>query len=597
MRTKLTKIALALFGLAMIFTISCPYPPPPCMYEPGGCAGGPHQQRYSSSAVSSSSSILVELSSSSSVEPSSSSVAPSSSSFAVLSSSSTSPSSSSMATYTVIYDANGGTGAPSSQMKTHNVPLKLNTTSPTRIGYTFVIWNTASNGGGTSYAPGNNYATNANATLYAQWKANTYTVICNPNFGTGTPTSQIKTHDVTLNLSCPVPTRVGYTFVIWNTAADGSGTSYAPGVAYTNNANITLYAQWKPNIYTVKYDANGATEVTVPADQIKIHDIPLNLSGAVLTRIGYTFNNWNTSPNGSGMFYAPGVPYTNNTNVTLYAQWKPNTYTVKYDANGITGVTVPADQTKIHDIPLTLNSTIPTKTGYKFVIWNTVSNGSGTSYAPGAPYINNAGATLYAQWNQISIINGPPVSYGGETYQTVVIGKQTWFKRNLNYNASGSKCYKGEASNCAIYGRLYDWNTAKSACPGGWHLPSNADWDELMTAVGGYSTAGTKLKSSSGWGEKDASRSGVIAGTDNFGFSALPGGYRYLSSNNQTFSGGGYYDEEGHWHDGDIGYWWSATEGSSSQAYRRSMYNYREDVYWDDLNKDGLFSVRCLKDQ
>jgi len=350
-----------------------------------------------------------------------------------------------------------------------------------------------------------------------------------------------------------------------------------------------------------------------PSSQVKIHDVPLNLNGASPTRVGYTFLTWNTEANGSGMSYAPGTNYTTNANIKLYAQWKANTYTVIYDANSGTGA--PPSQIKIHDIPLKLSGAEPTRAGYTFVTWNTVVNGNGTSYAPGAPYKENADVILYARWNQTGIIYGPSVSYGGETYQTVVIGNQTWFKRNLNYEKGTSKCYNNEASNCKIYGRLYDWATAmdinvsynsqswggsdvkhRGICPANWHIPSNADWEELMTAVGGSSTAGTKLKSSSGWGEKDASRIGVLASTDIVGFSALPGGYRYILNKNFVFSGGGYYDEEGRYQDGDLGYWWSATEGSSNQAYRRTMYNYREDVYWDHLNKDGLFSVRCLKD-
>jgi uncharacterized protein (TIGR02145 family) len=183
-----------------------------------------------------------------------------------------------------------------------------------------------------------------------------------------------------------------------------------------------------------------------------------------------------------------------------------------------------------------------------------------------------------------------------KTYKTVEIGEQVWMAENLNYDAEGSKCYNNLESNCTTYGRLYNWATAmalpsscnsntcssqigakhQGICPSGWHIPSDAEWDVLMTAVGGSSTAGTKLKATSGW-------NGSGNGTDAYGFAALPGGGGY--------SRGDFYDV------GNYGYWWCATESSINFAYRRSMYYYSELAYWDYYSyKDRLFSVRCLQD-
>jgi hypothetical protein len=80
-----------------------------------------------------------------------------------------------------------------------------------------------------------------------------------------------------------------------------------------------------------------------------------------------------------------------------------------------------------------------------------------------------------------------------EDYKTVPIGTQQWMAKNLNCNVSGSVCYNNDPANCDTYGRLYNWTAAKTVCPTGWHLPSDAEWDALITAVGGPSTAGTKL--------------------------------------------------------------------------------------------------------
>jgi uncharacterized protein (TIGR02145 family) len=111
----------------------------------------------------------------------------------------------------------------------------------------------------------------------------------------------------------------------------------------------------------------------------------------------------------------------------------------------------------------------------------------------------------------------------------VVVGGQTWMAENLNVTTADSWCYENSADSCKKYGRLYTWAATKTACPNGWHLPSRDEWDQLAITAGGTGTyghedrAGTKLKSTSGW----ASYNGRNGGTDDYGFSALPGGLRY----------------------------------------------------------------------
>jgi len=163
----------------------------------------------------------------------------------------------------------------------------------------------------------------------------------------------------------------------------------------------------------------------------------------------------------------------------------------------------------------------------------------------------------------------------GKKYKTAKIGDQTWIAENLNYNVNSSVCYENKPANCAKYGRLYSWVAAKNACPLGWHLPSKSEYEILDKAVGGEKAAGKKLKAESGW-NSDGN------GTDEFKFSALPGGGGY--SGKSFFGVGGY------------GRWWSASEGSSYYAYYRYMYYSNEYVYWDSGAKSSLFSVRCLLD-
>ena len=153
------------------------------------------------------------------------------------------------------------------------------------------------------------------------------------------------------------------------------------------------------------------------------------------------------------------------------------------------------------------------------------------------------------------------------TYKYVTIGTQVWMAENLNYGVSGSYCYDNDLSNCDIYGRLYEWNTAMSGasssnatpsgvqgvCPSGWHLPSDAEWTILndyvdanngIDAVGNSlkaNSVGNSLKATTGW---DYSR--VSKATDQFGFSALPAGTS--ESNGMAFV-----------YEGACGHWWSAT--------------------------------------
>ena len=190
-----------------------------------------------------------------------------------------------------------------------------------------------------------------------------------------------------------------------------------------------------------------------------------------------------------------------------------------------------------------------------------------------------------------------------KTYKTVKIGNQTWMAENLNFEAKGSKCYGegseviiekgGEATtetgevydredtfitlsnaeikaNCEKYGRLYDWETAIKACPSGWHLPSKEEWQTLVNFAGGDEIAGEKLKAKSGW-----QKSGN--GTDNYEFSALPGGCR---NENGVFDEVGYY-----------GNWWSTDNYNG--CWR--MFYSAKSIYNCNFDKSNLHSVRCIQ--
>lgn len=265
--------------------------------------------------------------------------------------------------YTVSYNAGAGSGAPEAQTKTAGVNLTLSSVTPTWTGHTFSEWNTAADGSGTSYSPGGTYSADADVTLYAIWTTDTYTVSYNANSGSGAPASQTKTYGEDLVLSDTLPTYSGNTFVEWNTAADGTGTSYAPGGTYTANAAVTLYATWTPTVYTVTYDANG--HGTAPSAQTKSPGGSVTVAAAI-SATGCSFVAWNTKADASGTAYAPGGTYSADADVTLYAIWLVGVYTVTFNADG--GTVTPATKLVFYGSTYGTLPT-PTKTGKTFYGW------------------------------------------------------------------------------------------------------------------------------------------------------------------------------------------------------------------------------------
>lgn len=175
----------------------------------------------------------------------------------------------------------------------------------------------------------------------------------------------------------------------------------------------------------------------------------------------------------------------------------------------------------------------------------------------------------------------------GTSYRTIRIGAQVWMAENLKYKAGNSWCYDNDANNCQKYGRLYDWQAAMNACPGGWHLPTDEEWAALEKNVGGAETAGMKLKSTNGWvGWTSAVENDN--GTDAYGFTVLPAGSR---GNRSSFCCLG---KEGEF--------WSATEDDEGPAWRRGSYAWKhgfateyENVRRFAHSKEEEMSVRCIE--
>ncbi len=168
----------------------------------------------------------------------------------------------------------------------------------------------------------------------------------------------------------------------------------------------------------------------------------------------------------------------------------------------------------------------------------------------------------------------------GQTYKTVKMGKQVWMAENLNYYTnSGSWYYKNDSNSYAsTYGRLYDWETACTSCPDGWHLPTDEEWTTLTDELNGKNVAGSKMKET-GFTHGDSLNTGAKNST---GFAVLPGGHRE--------SEGSFY------HLSYTATFWTATEYDISKAWYLALYYNEEYVTRYRYDKNSGFSVRCVKD-
>ncbi|MCL2517369.1 MAG: InlB B-repeat-containing protein, partial [Oscillospiraceae bacterium] len=320
-------------------------------------------------------------------------------------------------TYTVTFKANGGRFADNTtadKTVTVNAGSAVgagNVPTVSRSGHTFEGWYDDT---GNEFDPAA-YVT-SNITVSAKWEKVvvpvTYKVTFRANGGNFADNTTIKTANVvppatTVGTNMPAdPTRSGYTFAGWNTAANGSGTAFTASTAVT--ANIIVYAQWTPSgtqpvTYEVTYDANGGTGSQSDADNPYASGDEVTVLGkGTMARTGYTFAGWNTLANGNGTAYDPDDTfYMPDHDVTLYAVWDrvvvPVTYTVTFKANYGANTTLATRTVNAGEAIGAANMPAdPVRSGYTFTGWNRAANGSGTAFT--ASTAVTANITVYAQW-------------------------------------------------------------------------------------------------------------------------------------------------------------------------------------------------------
>lgn len=334
-------------------------------------------------------------------------------------------------TWQVNYDANGGKDAPSAQTKRQGITLILSNVQPVKtyvltyntnggnvspqkkeLAAVFNGWNTKKDGTGLSYGVGESYETDEGVILYAQWK--------NPTAG-----------------ALATPTRTGYTFAGWYTAASG-GTQITS--SSTVKGNQTIYARWTPNTYKISYDLNGGTGKM--ESQTKTHAQSLTLSSAKPTKsytitydanggsisstskkVSAVFNGWNTKKDGTGISYSAGGNYTANAAATLYAQW----------SNPTAGTLA-----------------TPTRSGYIFDGWYTAKTG-GTKVTSAGKISKDQ--TIYAHWAVAKPVYSDDVEAFVAQLYNVCLDREP-DKSGLNLWTSRLKA-KEESGVSAAYGFIF----------------------------------------------------------------------------------------------------------------------------------------------
>ena len=320
--------------------------------------------------------------------------------------------------------------------------------------------------------------------------------------------------------------RTGYTFAGWNTAGDGSGTNYAQGATFNINAQVTLYAQWTANSYTITFDANGGDAPT-PANKSVVYDSTYGTLAST-ARSGYTFNGWFTAASG-GTLVANGTTVAIISAQTLYAQWTANSYTVTFDANGGDAPT-PANKTVVYDTTYgTLASTA--RNGYTFNGWFTAASG-GTLVTSGTTVAITSAQTLFAQWTANSYTVTFDANGGSSptpanksvvfdsTYGTLATSARTGYAFNGWFTAASGGILVTSGTTVAI--------TSAQTLYAQWTIDGYY-WDANGTTSGQTNGAGAWLGTNL-WSDGTANQSWVAGASAIFGGANTAGGAVTLAS-------------------------------------------------------------------
>ena len=302
---------------------------------------------------------------------------------------------------TATYSGNGGTGSISGESLPSGSTITLPSgTGLSNPGYSFDDWNTASDGNGSAYAPGDSVVLNSDETFYAQWTPAEFLVTFAPNGGSVSPLSADYTTGGTA-LTLPTPTYAGFTLNGWFNEATGGTLVGLAGASYEPTQSITLYAQWSADQYVITFDPNGGSVNPQTADFVT--------GGSAVTlptptNAGFTFNGWFTEATGGTQVGLAGATYVPTQSVTLYAQWAPSVSSQIAvsidDGDGATQVLSGSPGATV-TLPTSISESNP---GFVLTSWNTAANGSGAMYALGQTVTLTSSLTLYPQWTAVGTV-------------------------------------------------------------------------------------------------------------------------------------------------------------------------------------------------
>lgn len=296
---------------------------------------------------------------------------------------------------TLTLDSNDGSGGSVRQELQSGISTAIGQNRFSRAGYVFQGWNTDPAGTGTFYANLAAIAILNPTTLYAQWVVGVNrTITFNANQGVGNATTQLA--GIPTNLFANSFTRTGFTFLGWNSIANGTGYFYADLAMHSFYEDQILYAQWAADVTPRKvvFYGNAATGGTTPSQSAR-STAPLNANG--FTRTGFVFSGWSTAHN-QAVSYLDLQSYSFAADLSLFAIWVAQANrTVTFNGNPATTVAM-ANQTSNINAPFRANTYV--RAGHTFLGWNTLANGTGVNYPNSFGYSFGAAATMFATWGQ-----------------------------------------------------------------------------------------------------------------------------------------------------------------------------------------------------